>query len=253
MRSQDTSLVDFIALPSTDDKQAEYEVHVVGKNPNSFKSKWVEFTSKITGQRELLYVSYSAPAGAGLPLILPCGDPSSPQCRHFLATPPPDRSFKGLCLALLGQTSAWIIGFSIFLGLIILLLILCCSPRSRGAGDPSSFSPGSLAGWGTPGSPSFSPYGGTPGYRGASDRSSYQTSPASAHSSGVFTGDVLGRSRPEEHDEARRVRQTSTYYRRTMTANRAYLSESESPSSGGGMSLGQVSTKDSPGLFSVTQ
>lgn len=225
----------------------EYAIEVIGQNPKSFKKLWVEFKSKLTGQRALVYVSYSAPYGGAVPLLLPGGGESGQQCPTATGTPT-DRSFQGFLLTLLGHTSAWIIGFSLFIGLLILVLILCCTPRRRDVG------PG-----GVTTSPVSSAYGGTP-FRGNSyGQEPYHESPAGTYSSGrrpyVFSpgaGDISsGRSIPEENDDTRRERLAT--YRRTHTTSRAFLSEEGSQTPGGSLPLGRVSPSKSPGLFSVTQ
>lgn len=250
-------------LSVSSDNQAQYEVEVVGKNPKSFKKIWVEFKSQLTGQRAMLYVSYTAPFGGGIPLVLPGAVTSSEQCPTVPAGAT-DRSFQGLFLALLGQTSAWIIGLSFFIGFIILALILCCSPRHRSVG-PHGGAP-------MPGSISQSPYGVTPAqgspygqapYRGSpgsayySARGTYLSSATGAYSPGVGTrgahaggDDTSVRSFPEEHDETRR--EVLTTYRHTKTSSRTYLS-GEASHSPGGLSIGRISPNKSPGLFSVHQ
>ena len=224
---------------------------------------WVEFKSQLTGQRALLYVSYTAPFGGAIPVVLTGAVSSSEQCPKVPAGPV-DRSFIGFFLALLGQTSAWIIGLSFFIGFIILALILCCSPRHR--------SVGSYGGAPTPGSRSQSPYGGTPvhgspygpaPYRGSSggsyysSRSTYLSSATGAYSPGAGAhggharvDDTSVRSFPEEHDESRR--EVLTTYRHTKTSSRTYLSGESSPAPGG-LSIGRISPNKSPGLFSVHQ
>ena len=248
------SLVEFSLVSDTDDRQVEYEIEVVGENPKSFKKVWVEFKSKITSQRALVYVSYSAPYGGAVPILLPGGASSSEQCPTVTAAPA-DRSLQGFLLALLSHTSAWIIGFTIFFGLLILALILCCTPRRRDVGPDGVMT--------SPVSRSTSPYGGTPihgspygqsSYHGSSVgtysgvRGTYLASPAGAYSG--YHGDTSARSIPEEHDDTRR---TTTYTRRTKTASRAYLSEDAPQAPGSALPLGRVSPNKSPGLFSVTQ
>lgn len=250
-------------LSSSGDNQAEYEIEVVGKNPKSFKRVWVEFKSQVTGQRALLYVSYTAPFGGAIPVMLPGAVSSSEQCPKVAAVPA-DRSFQGFLLALLGQTSAWIIGLSFFIGFIILALILCCSPRHRSAG-PHGGVP-------APGSRSQTPYGGTPvhgspygqvPYHGSSGgtysstRGTYLSSATGAYSPGagvygVHAGgdDTSVRSFPEEHDETRR--EVLTTYRHTKTSSRTYLSGDTSQAPGG-LSIGRISPNKSPALFSVNQ
>lgn len=253
----------YVTVPSSSgDNQAQYEVGVVGKNPKSFKKVWVEFKSQLTGQKTLLYVSYTAPFGGAIPVVLPGAVPSSEQCPQVPAGPA-DRSFQGFFLALLGHTSAWIIGLSFFIGFIILALILCCSPRHR------SVAP--IGGVPTPGSRYQSPYGGTPVHgsphgqvpnRGSSGGSYYSTrsvylSATGAYSPGAgaygaHTGgdDTSVRSFPEEHDETRR--EVLTTYRNTKTSSRTYLSGDASQTTGG-LSIGRISPNKSPGLFSVHQ
>ena len=233
------------------------------KNSRSFKKVWVEFKSQVTGQRALVYVSYTAPFGGAVPVLLPGAVPGSEQCPKVAAVPA-DSSFQGFLLALLGQTSAWIIGLSFFIGFIILALILCCSPRHR--------SDGPHGGVPTPGSRSQTPYGGTPAhgspygqglYHGSSagtysaGRGTYLTSATGAYSPGagmygVHAGgdDSSVRSHPEEHDETRREMRTT--YRHTKTASRTYLSGDTSQAPGA-LSIGRVSPNKSPGLFSVHQ
>ena len=236
---------------------------MVEKNPKSFKRVWVEFKSQITGQRALVYVSYTAPFGGAVPVLLPGAVPSGDQCPKVPAGPA-DRSFQTLLLALLGQTSAWIIGLTFFIGFIILALILCCSPRQRSAG-PYGAVP-------TPGSRSQTPYGGTPlqgspygqgTYQGSSagtystGRSGYLTAATGTYSPGAGAygahaggDDTSVRSLPEEHDETRREMRTT--YRYTKTAQRTYLSGDASQATGP-LSIGRVSPNKSPGLFSVHQ
>ncbi|CAH3168221.1 unnamed protein product [Porites lobata] len=247
VRSQDSSLVDLSYLSRTGDRRVEYAIEVIGQNPKSFKKLWVEFKSKLTGQRALVYVSYSAPYGGAVPILLQGGGESGQQCPTATGTPT-DRSFQGFLLTLLGHTSAWIIGFSLFIGLLILVLILCCTPRHRDVG------PG-----GVTTSPVSSAYGGTP-FRGSSyGQEPYRESPAGTYSAGrrpyVFSsgaGDISsGRSIPEENDDTRRERLAT--YRRTHTTSRAFLSEEGSQTPGGSLPLGRVSPSKSPGLFSVTQ
>ena len=234
----------------------------MGKNPKSFKKVWVEFKSLLTGQRALLYVSYTVPFGGAIPVVLPGAGSSSEQCPKVPAEAA-DRSFQGFFLALLGQTSAWIIGLSFFIGLIILALILCCSPRHKSA-VPHGGAP-------TPGSRSPSPHGGSPvhgspwqvAYRGSSGGSYYSTrgshlsSATGAYSPGTgvrgaYAGgdDTSVRSFPEEHDETRR--EVLTTYRHTKTSSRTYLS-GDSSQAPGGLSIGRISPNKSPGLFSVHQ
>jgi len=263
VRSQDSSLVAVTVLSISGDNQAQYEVEVVGKNPKSFKKVWVEFKSQLTGQRALLYVSYTAPFGGAIPVVLAGAGSSSEQCPKLPAGPA-DRSFQGFFLGLLGQTSAWIIGLSFFIGFIILALILCCSPRQRSVG-PHGGAP-------TPGSRSQSPYGLTPvqgspygqaPYHGStggsyySARGTYLSSATGAYSPGAGTrgghaggDDPSVRSFPEEHDETRR--EVFTTYRHTKTSSRTYLSGEASQASGG-LSIGRISPNKSPRLFSVNQ
>lgn len=245
-------MVDVSILSRLDDRQAEYEIEVVGQNPKSFKKTWVEFKSKLTGQRGLVYVSYTAPYGGAAPILLPGAAQSSQQCPTAATA---DRSFQGFVLALLGQTSAWIIGFSIFIGLLILALILCCSPRYRSGGPDGVMT--------SPGSRSPSPYGGTPIHGSPYGQGSYHGSSTGAYSAGRGTysagahsgyhaaGDTSVRSIPEEHDDTRR--EMLTTYRRTKTASRTYLSEDPARAPGSALPLGRVSPSKSPGLFSVTQ
>lgn len=243
--------------------QAQYEVEVVGQNPKSFKKIWVEFKSQLTGQRALLYVSYTAPFGGAIPVVLPGAGSSSEQCPTVPAGPA-DSSVHGFFLALLGQTSAWIIGLTFFIGFIILALILCCSPRQRSV-SPHGVAP-------TPGSRSQSPYGSTPvqgspyvqapflGSTGGSyysTRGTYLSSATGAYSPGAGArgahaggDDTSIRSFPEEHDETRR--EVLTTYRHTKTSSRTYLS-GEASQTTGGLSIGRISPNKSPGLFSVHQ
>lgn len=228
-------------------------------NSKSFKKVWVEFKSQITGQRALVYVSYTAPFGGAVPVLLPGAVPTSEQCPKVV-TGPAGSSFQTFILALLGQTSAWLIGLSFFIGFIILALILCCSPRYRSAG-PHGAVP-------TPGSRAQSPYGVTPvhgspygqgTYHGSSagtysaGRGTYLSSATGAYSpgAGAYGGDDTSvRSLPEEHDETRREMRMT--YRHTKTASRTYLSEDTSQAPGA-LSIGRVSPNKSPGLFSVHQ
>lgn len=254
VRSQDVSLVEYTILPRLDDRQAEYELEVLGHNPKSFKKAWVEFKSKLTGQRALVYVSYTAPYGGAVPILLPGTAQSNQQCPPPVDAPA-DKSFQGFILALLGHTSAWIIGFSIFIGLLILALILCCSPRFRSGGPDG--------GMASPGSRSHTPYRGTPIHGSPYGQGAYYGSSTGAYSAGRGTyssgaysayhsaGDTSARSIPEENDDTRR--EMLTTYRRTKTASRTYLSEDPSHPPGGALPLGRVSPSKSPGLFSVTQ
>lgn len=254
VRSQDVSLVEYTILPRLDDRQAEYELEVLGHNPKSFKKAWVEFKSKLTGQRALVYVSYTAPYGGAVPILLPGTAQSNQQCPPPVGAPA-DKSFQGFILALLGHTSAWIIGFSVFIGLLILALILCCSPRYRSGGPDG--------GMASPGSRSHTPYGGTPIHGSPYGQGAYYGSSIGAYSAGRGTyssgaysayhsaGDTSARSIPEENDDTRR--EMLTTYRRTKTASRTYLSEDPAHPPGGALPLGRVSPSKSPGLFSVTQ
>ena len=254
MRTLDHSLVEVISQPSRADTQQEYKIAVAGANLKSFKKVGVEFKSKLTGQREMVYVSYAPPFGSGaVPVIYPGAALSNQQC------PPPvakstDRSFQGFFLALLGQTSAWIIGFSIFIGLLILALVLCCSPRNASGAQN--------AGMRSPGPRYDTPYGVTPPYGSPYGQSPSQGSysagrgpySASTYAGYRSPGDASGRSIPEENlDEPRR--ETLSTYRRTTTstASRSYLSDNPSQAPGGALSLGRTSPSKSPGLFSVTQ
>lgn len=256
VRSQDSSLVDFTALLSSDDKQAEYEIEVVGKNPRSFKKVWVEFKSLLTGQKGLVYVSYTAPSGGAVPVVLPGAIPSSEQC-PTVAAGKIERSFQGFLFALLGETSAWIIGLSLFVGFIILVLILCCSPRGRGASSVAA-SPSPLGGTHQHGSPyPQGPYPGpsTATYSGGRSTNLGSTTGAFSPGVGVYgsnggANDTSLRSFPEEHDETRR--EVSTTYRHTRTSARTYLSDDSSHASGA-LSIGRISPNKSPGLFSVHQ
>lgn len=177
-----------------------------------------------------------------MPVLLPGVTQSNQQC------PPPvaasqDRSFQGFFLALLGQTSAWIIGFSIFIGFLILALILCCSPRYRsGASNTGIPSPSPYRGSPIHGSP----YG--PSVYGSGGRGTYS---AGSYSGYRASGDTSLRSMPEENDDTRR--ETLTTFRRTTTSSRTYLSDDSSQAPGGTLPLGRVSPSKSPGLFSVTQ
>lgn len=248
-------------LSSLDDKQAEYEIEVVGKNPKSFKRVWVEFKSLLTGQRGLVYVSYTAPSGGAVPVLFPGAITSSEQC-PTVAAGPAERSFQGFLFALLGQTSAWIIGLSFFIGFIILALILCCSPRYRGTGGGGTAaearSPGSHRGTPIHGSPyPQGPYPGSSAGTYSSGRTTYMTSATGAYSPGAGAygsrsgvEDTSVRSFPEEHDETRR--EMFTTYRHTKTSSRTFLSEDNSQASGA-LPIGRISPNKSPGLFSVHQ
>ena len=242
VRSHDYSLVDVIVQLPAGDTQEAYKIASVEQNTKSFKKVAVEFKSRTTGQRELLYVSYSAPYGGAMPVLLPGATQSNQQCPPSAAIQT-ERTFQAFVFALLGQTSAFIIGFSIFIGFLILALILCCSPRYRSGGPH----PGMTG----PGSRSATPYGSTPiQYHG-----SYSAG-RGAYSGGSYSGyhtedENLVRSVPEEHDETRREMRTT--YRRTNTASRTYLSEDPRQAPRGTLPLGRVSPSKSPGLFSVTQ
>lgn len=254
VRTLDHSLVEVISQPSRADTQQEYKIAVAGANLKSFKKVGVEFKSKLTGQREMVYVSYAPPFGSGaVPVIYPGAALSNQQCPPPVATST-DRSFQGFFLALLGQTSAWIIGFSIFIGLLILALVLCCSPRNASGAQN--------AGMRSPGPRYDTPYGVTPPYGSPYGQSPSQGSysagrgpySASTYAGYRSPGDASGRSIPEENlDEPRR--ETLSTYRRTTTstASRSYLSDNPSQAPGGALSLGRTSPSKSPGLFSVTQ
>ena len=224
VRSLDESLVEVYAVTATDDTQSEFMVTTVDKKLDSFKNVAVEFRSIPTGQRVLLYVSYSSEGG--IPLAAPCVDQSCPR----VPVEEPSKGLRGLFLALLTEASAWFIGFSMILGLVILLLICCCSPRNRNIAHP--------LGPATPGSPAPPPYGGTP-----SAGTPYGTP------GGVYQGDNQyhggdGSLAPRHH------------FRHTTqeTTRRSYVSEKDAQNMSGSVSLGRVSPGRSPnGLFSVTQ
>lgn len=237
-------MVDVIVRLPAGDTQEAYKVSAVRQNTKSFKKVAVEFKSPATGQREFLYVSYSAPYGGAVPVLLPGATHNNQQCPPPAAVPT-ERTLQGFFLALLGQTSAWIIGFSIFIGLLILALILCCSPRYRSGGPHT--------GMVSPGSRSPTPYGGTPiQYHGPSGYSTGRGPYSGGSYSGYHTGDDTSvRSVPEENDDSRREMRTT--YRRTNTSSRTYLSEDPRQAPGGTLPLGRVSPSKSPGLFSVTQ
>ena len=203
-----------------DNKQTEYTIEPAENNLDPFEDVAVEFESSITKQRVLVLVTYSPPS-TGLPIAAACLGQMCP-------TAPPKEPSKGLLgflLVLLAETSAWLIGLSIFIGLIIILLICLCSPRNRGGAYPpgvaSSPSPASQPQGGTP------PAYGTPGI----------TSPGSVYNQSYNPS-------PRHH------------FRHTTleTTRRSFVSDDDKYRSGGSVALGRVSPGRSPnGLFSVTQ
>ncbi|XP_029186949.2 LOW QUALITY PROTEIN: nuclear pore membrane glycoprotein 210-like [Acropora millepora] len=243
VRSLDGSLIDVTPKPPRADTQ-EYKVAVAGDNLKSFKKIGVEFRSKLTGQIEVVYVSYTSPYGGGaIPVLYPGATLSNQPCPPSTSSPS-DGSIRTLFLALLGQTSAWIIGFSIFIGFLILALVLCCSPRNT-RGVPTSGRQG-------PGSGYTSPYRTTPPdgspYGQISNFGSYSGGRALQSTVYGSPGDASNRSHPEENEDPGLVT-----YRRTAAASRTYLSDGTSQVPGSALSLGRTSPTKSPGLFSVTQ
>ena len=243
VRSLDSSLIDVTPKPPRADTQ-EYKVAVAGDNLKSFKKIGVEFRSKLTGQIEVVYVSYTSPyGGGGIPVLYPGATLSNQPCPPSTSSPS-DGSIRTLFLALLGQTSAWIIGFSIFIGFLILALVLCCSPRNT-RGVPTSGRQG-------PGSGYTSPYRTTPPdgspYGQISNFGSYSGGRALQSTVYGSPGDASNRSHPEENEDPGLVT-----YRRTAAASRTYLSDGTSQVPGSALSLGRTSPTKSPGLFSVTQ
>ena len=244
MRSLDNSLIVVTPKPPRADTQ-EYTVAVAGDNLKSFKKIGVEFKSKLTGQMEVVSVSYTSPYGGGaIPILYPGAALSSQQCPPS-ASSPSDGSIRTLFLALLGQTSAWIIGFSIFIGFLILALVLCCSPRNtRGVPNVGMQSPGS--GYTLP-YRATSPHGGP---KGPISNLGSHSAGTGLYSTGYGSpGDASNRSHPEENEDPG----LGTTYRHTTTASRTYLSDGTSQAPGSALSLGRTSPTKSPGLFSVTQ
>lgn len=243
VRSLDSSLIDVTPKPPRADTQ-EYKVAVAGDNLKSFKKIGVEFRSKLTGQIEVVYVSYTSPYGGGaIPILYPGATLSNQPCPPYTSSPS-DGSIRTLFLALLGQTSAWIIGFSIFIGFLILALVLCCSPRNT-RGVPNSGMQGPGSGYTSPyrtTAPDGSPYG------PISNFGSYSGGRAPQSTMYGSPGDASNRAHPEENEDPGLVT-----YRRTATASRTYLSDGTSQVPGSALSLGRTSPTKSPGLFSVTQ
>ncbi|EDO27055.1 predicted protein, partial [Nematostella vectensis] len=139
-------------IPSDDDQQAVYSISLDGLQ-DMFADVPVDFTSTLTGQKATVLISYKRSSAMPVPIIT-CPNPADPRC------PDTDKfvGWKRLFFALLGETSAWFIGLSVIIGLIILLFILCFGDRSRRQPPPAPYgSPYIPSPY--PGSPYASTYG----------------------------------------------------------------------------------------------
>ncbi|EDO39640.1 predicted protein [Nematostella vectensis] len=209
-------------IPSDDEQQAVYSISLDGLQ-DMFADVPVDFTSTLTGQKATVLISYKRSSAMPVPMIT-CPNPADPRC------PDTDKfvGWKRLFFALLGETSAWFIGLSVIIGLIILLFILCFGDRSRRQPPPAPY--------GSPYIPS--PYPGSP----------YDTTYGASYGGGTPYGTgspaMDGSGNPRRH-----MMKTEVRHRVTKTA-----SESDDiRGSPGSTSLGDFSPGYNRGLYSVTQ
>ena len=103
--SEDKSVVDVRLSSEPQVDQHGYEIFLVDPTAGSFHELKVEFKSPLTNQKTVLTVSFTATAAS----------PEAP------VTP----SFWKFILNLLGETSAWVIGFTFILALVVVILFFC--------------------------------------------------------------------------------------------------------------------------------
>lgn len=232
VKPHDKNVLQVKSLTAEENNQALYEISIINTH-ESFKEHPVEFVSTLTGQKNIVYVSYKRTGAPPFIAMATCPNPADPRCPKVEK----EVHWRRLFLSLLGETSAWFIGFSIIIGLIILLLIFCCSDRTRGAqpaqGPYQPYAPGSPY----PGSPMGTPYPGTPYGSGESVYGSPGTN-LSLDGSGS---------------------QRRTKFMRSEVRHRVTKTATEGEDNGmvegspGSTSLGRYSPTYPRGLYSVTQ
>ena len=232
VKPHDKNVLEVTTLNAEETNRAIYEISVIYTD-ESFKEHPVDFISTLTGQKNIVYVSYKRTGAPPIIAMATCPNPADPRCPKVEK----EVHWRRLFLSLLGETSAWFIGFSIILGLIILLLIFCCSDRTRSQpaqGPYQPYAPGSPY----PGSPAGTPYPGSP--YGSGD-SVYGT-PGNLH--GV---DGSGNQRRST------FKRSEVRHRVTKTATEVEDSSMVAGGSPGSTSLGRYSPTYPRGLYSVTQ